>query len=166
MPRLRTTLAVGVLVLLLSVGATALLSSVQRLHGEVTLDRGLRPTRAVMRVQRRPTTQVRPIHANRPSPPAPAADGVRAAEPRVTYAPAPHYPIRALREQRQGVVRIRVRLGAHGRVLDAVVQQSSGDPELDQAALRAVHAWTFDMPPHARREAVLPIRFHIDAPRP
>lgn len=164
MPRLRTVLAACVLVLLLSVGATALLSSVQRLHGEVTLGRGVHRERGIPPVRTRQLPTRRPRAPRRAQ--AGSVDGARAAEPRVAYAPAPRYPIGALRRQRQGLVEVRVQLGPGGRVIDAAVQHTSGDPELDRAALRAVRRWTFDMPPNARRETVLPIRFHIDTPSP
>jgi len=164
MPRLRTILAVCVLVLLLSVSGTALLSSVQRLHGEVTLERGVRRERVArtVRSRPRPTRRQRATRETRSGPGAEAS----AAAPRVAFAPAPRYPIEALRKHRQGLVEVRVQLGPDGRVLDAAVQHTSGDPELDRAAVRAVRRWTFDLPPHARRVTVLPIRFHIDAPHP
>jgi protein TonB len=162
MPRLRVTLALSVLVLLLSVGATALLSSVQRLGGGTTLDAG--PHRAVQIPHPRRAV---PLPRRATAPPASeggATGSARAAEPRPLHAPAPHYPIEALRAHRQGLVRLRVQLGAQGRVLGTVVQQSSGDPLLDRAAQAAVRGWIFAMPPGARRQATVPIRFHIDGP--
>jgi len=160
-PRLRVTLALSVLVLLLSVGATALLSSVQRLGGGTTLDSG--PHRSLVVSPARRALQ-RPRH------PAPQrANGAkqrrrtRALEPRPLHAPAPHYPIEALRAHRQGVVILRAWLDAQGRVRDLQVQQSSGDPQLDRAAQAAVRDWTFALTPGAHRETTVPIRFHIDA---
>jgi periplasmic protein TonB len=162
MPRLRVTLALSILVLLLSVGATALLSSVQRLGDGTTLDAG--PHRAV-----RVPLPRRAMHPPQRATSPPASDNgatgsARAAEPRPLHAPAPHYPIEALRAHRQGLVRLRVQLDAQGRVSGTAVQQSSGDPQLDRAAQAAVRDWKFTMPPGARRQTTVPIRFHIDAP--
>ncbi|GAB3032157.1 MULTISPECIES: energy transducer TonB [Oleiagrimonas] len=160
MPRLRIILALSLLVLLLSIGATALLSSVQRLSDGVTLDPGMRATKPLPTVHRRHrSTRER---AKRDARADAAVASAQAIEPRPTYTPSPHYPIAALRTHREGLVRVRVMLDARGHVTQAHVQQSSGDAGLDQAALAAARRWTFDMPPHARREAVLPIRFRID----
>lgn len=162
MPRLRVTLALSVLVLLLSVGATALLSSVQRLGDAVTLDAGSRRVPHVTTLRHVPHRTRRAVA--KPVRPAAPSERVVADAPQPLHAPAPHYPIEALRNKRQGLVRLRVRLDAGGRVLGASVQHSSGDPQLDRAALVAVRQWTFTMPPGAHRETMVPIRFHIDAP--
>jgi protein TonB len=158
--RVRTPWVFSVTVLLLSLGATALLSDVQRLHGAATLDPGT--PHAVPKVTRRP--HVAP-HRSTPETRHEVIDRVQAAEPEVAFSPSPRYPIRALRAQRQGVVRVRLQLDAEGKVTAARLEHSSGDVELDQAALKAVRRWRFTMPPHARREVVLPIRFRIDEPQ-
>lgn len=43
----------------------------------------------------------------------------------------------------QGTVTLRVTVGPDGRVLNVVLAQSSGHPELDRAAIRGVKRWTF-----------------------
>nr|WP_244962520.1 energy transducer TonB [Oleiagrimonas soli] len=156
---MRTILAVSLLVLLLSIGATALLSSVQRISDGVTLDPGARAVAAPppVRARRHAATHARLARGE-----ASTVASTPEVAPQPTFAPSPRYPIAALRTHREGLVRVRVMLDAQGRVTEARVQQSSGDADLDEAALDAARRWTFDMPPHARREAVLPIRFRID----
>lgn len=160
MPRLRTILALCVLALVFSMAATALLSSVQRLSGSVILDPGASPAVPVRSEHRRTHRAAR--HVVRPESGSDAS-AVQAAEPQAVFSPPPKYPIQALRRNRGGLVRIRVMLGADGHVADAQVVDSSGDADLDRAALDAARQWRFRMPQGARREAVVPIRFRIDA---
>jgi protein TonB len=54
---------------------------------------------------------------------------------------APAYPPFARRRGEQGQVVLRVFLDEQGRVTNAVVNQSSGSPQLDEAALQAVRRW-------------------------
>lgn len=49
----------------------------------------------------------------------------------------PDYPEMAKDENVEGAVTVRVTIGPDGQVEDAVVVQSSGDPQLDDAALKA-----------------------------
>ncbi len=159
MPRLRVTLALGLLVLLLSVAGTFLLSNVQRLGDAVTLDPGRAPTRAVLVPEPRRVRR----EARAPAPvPAAVVPDVQAAQPQPLSSPAPRYPIEALRSGRGGRVLLEVQLDAGGHVTGATVHRSSGDPALDRAALDAVRGWTFSMPPGAARRTLVPIRFSID----
>lgn len=93
--------------------------------------------------------------------------GVQAdALPARLFSPEPEYPP-ALRNRRiEGLVKLRVRVGADGRVLDATVYRGSGYRDFDQAALAAVDRWRFEP---ARRagvavamEIAVPVRFVID----
>ncbi|WP_101925800.1 energy transducer TonB [Luteimonas rhizosphaerae] len=64
---------------------------------------------------------------------------------RYASAPAPAYPRDALRRQAEGVVQLEVLVGVDGRPLEVRIHRSSGDRELDQAALRHVRRhWTFE----------------------
>ena len=54
---------------------------------------------------------------------------------------APTYPPFARRLGEQGQVVLRVFLDEQGRVTNALVNQSSGSPRLDEAALQAVRRW-------------------------
>ncbi|MDA3914146.1 energy transducer TonB [Oleiagrimonas sp.] len=160
MPRLRTTLALCVLALVFSIAATALLSSVQRLGGSVILDPGPMRAEAAQRAPARAQHGVK--HAIRSGSKAGLTARARAAEPQPVFSPPPNYPIQALREGRGGLVRIRAQLDVDGHVADAQVIDSSGDPDLDHAALVAARRWQFRMPADAQRSVVLPIRFRID----
>lgn len=60
------------------------------------------------------------------------------------YATQPPYPAASRRLGEEGTVIIHVRIGRDGRVLAAVLAQSSGYPRLDAAALaQALAAWRF-----------------------
>jgi periplasmic protein TonB len=55
-----------------------------------------------------------------------------------SWATTDDYPSRALREEREGVTRFTVTVSAEGRVTNCSVTGSSGTPELDDAACRAI----------------------------
>ena len=55
-----------------------------------------------------------------------------------SWATTDDYPSRALREEKEGVTRFTVTVGADGRVTNCSVTGSSGTPELDDAACRAI----------------------------
>lgn len=55
----------------------------------------------------------------------------------------PPYPSGALARQSEGVVLARIRVGPDGRVEDAEIVRSAGDPDIDQAALTAFRRWKF-----------------------
>lgn len=60
------------------------------------------------------------------------------------HAPAPDYPRSALLAGTEGVVVLEVHVGRDGRPLDVRVHRSSGNRELDRAALRQIQRqWTF-----------------------
>ena len=80
--------------------------------------------------------------------------------------PVPPYPADALAHGVEGLVLLRVRIGADGNVEEVVLHQSSGTPSLDESALTTVREhWHFQ--PATRcgvavaYEAILPIRFTI-----
>lgn len=54
----------------------------------------------------------------------------------------PTYPPQALRDEIEGVVRLKLFVSPTGRVLDASVLKSSGHRPLDQAAMTAAQGWT------------------------
>ena len=55
----------------------------------------------------------------------------------------PVYPEELRRQRIGGRVLLRVTIGPDGRVADAAVSRSSGEPLLDEAALTAVRTWQF-----------------------
>ena len=79
-----------------------------------------------------------------PAPAAPAPDR-QVSINQVEYLAPPvlAYPLAARRLREQGQVLVRVRVDAQGRPEQALLQQSSGSPRLDEAALAAVAATRF-----------------------
>lgn len=55
-----------------------------------------------------------------------------------SWATTDDYPSRALREEREGVTRFTLQVGSDGRVTNCTVTGSSGSPDLDEAACRAL----------------------------
>jgi len=81
--------------------------------------------------------------------------------------PAPRYPDAARRAGEQGTVTLRVRVGRDGFASSVMVEQSSGSPHLDAAALEAVKAWRFT-PARRGADAVeswmrVPIVFRLES---
>ncbi|MET0328205.1 MAG: energy transducer TonB [Luteimonas sp.] len=63
---------------------------------------------------------------------------------RYANAPAPDYPRAALAAGAEGVVLLEVHVGIDGRPMDVRIHRSSGNRDLDRAALRHVQrVWTF-----------------------
>lgn len=82
-------------------------------------------------------------------------------------APPPPYPGIAIRRGWQGEVLLRVKVGANGRALEAVVEKSSGHRLLDRVASEHVLArWRFQAARQGGRLveawALVPISFKID----
>ena len=79
-----------------------------------------------------------------PRPAAPASDRqVSISQVEYLAPPVLAYPLAARRLREQGQVLVRVRVDEQGRPEQAVLQQSSGSPRLDEAALAAVAATRF-----------------------
>jgi protein TonB len=77
----------------------------------------------------------------------------------------PDYPPQCRRLGIEGNVRVKVLVGADGRPRDVVIDSSSGDPRLDEAALVAMRQWRFE-PARSDGKAVqarlvVPIRFEL-----
>lgn len=91
------------------------------------------------------------------------------ARPNYLRNPPPPYPEAARRQKQEGLVRLRVRVNALGAAVQVDLEQSSGWPLLDQAALRAVKSWRF----HPARvggvpmesTVTVPVRFELSAAR-
>jgi TonB family protein len=75
-----------------------------------------------------------------------------------TYAPVPEYPAHERLMKSEGVVYIRVKIGADGGVASAEVAKSCGYPNLDKAALEAVRKWRSHRE-FAGKHGVLPVAF-------
>jgi TonB family protein len=81
-----------------------------------------------------------------------------------TYAPLPEYPGRERSMRSEGVVYIRVTIGADGAVASAAVAKSCGYPNLDRAALEAVRKWRAHRE-FAGKHGVLPVEFTLHGVR-
>ena len=78
----------------------------------------------------------------------------------------PLYPRMAREQGWQGKVVLRMRITAEGTVKHATVQESSGFPVLDESAVQAVKAWSFEPAKNGEfpvaSTVALPIRFGFD----
>lgn len=157
MLRLRTTIALSALGLLIGVAGTGWLSALTdgwRGPAQSTVDTRRVPPRAHRPVARSsrwhgPVTVV--TAARRSSAAAIGESGIE-----VTRAPIALLPLSmpadtsmswdALRGHLDGRVRVRLTIDGEGRVLTAHLADSSGDPVLDGHALRSVRGWRFAVP--------------------
>ena len=79
--------------------------------------------------------------------------------------PRPEYPALARRRGIEGQVTVKVKVSAAGQALEVALEASSGDDQLDRAALTAVKAWRFV--PARRGEtaieayALVPVSFRL-----
>lgn len=69
--------------------------------------------------------------------------GVPVTPPRLASSIQPRYPSSARNSGIEGVVGVKMLVGADGRVQEAFVVRSSGNTDLDQAAVDAVYKWRF-----------------------
>ena len=63
--------------------------------------------------------------------------------PKAQYTPQPEYPENARKEHVEGITVVKITIDEQGKVKDPNVEQSSGNQDLDKAAVKAVSAWTF-----------------------
>jgi len=56
----------------------------------------------------------------------------------------PVYPPAALRQQIQGTTMLIISIDANGAVLDVQVERTSGNRDLDRAAMQAARKWRFN----------------------
>lgn len=88
-----------------------------------------------------PVRIIPPAAPPAPPPPPPPRFTPKAPQPKGnpgSWATTDDYPSRALREEREGVTRFSVTVGPDGRVQSCSVTGSSGSPDLDDAACRAI----------------------------
>ncbi len=71
------------------------------------------------------------------------------------------YPQEAIARGLEGEVLVLIVIDERGRIVGARIEESSGHPILDQAALRNVRLLHSELPPDAPREALLPVRFRL-----
>ena len=81
------------------------------------------------------------------APTAPPSEGpVELTDSEIIHKVSPDYPQVAQEQNIQGDVTVRVTIGPHGEVVAAVISASSGNPLLDQAALKAARETTYKPP--------------------
>lgn len=82
--------------------------------------------------------------------------------------PAPVYPMAARGAAREGRTILLVTVGADGECADVRIEETSGTPSLDEAAVAAVRRWRFTSARHAGKaiEATIrvPVAFKLTAP--
>ena len=165
--RLRTTTALSLLALAIGVAGTAWLSGLTA--GWKGPDRiAAKPASAPSVAQRRAAPAARPVAHVVHLPPVDVAQAaVAPAEPAMlTPIEMPQAPssIFSRRVARAGLVVLRLSVDGSGHVIRAEVDQSSGDPQLDQEAVQTVQGWRFAVPAD-HPEGVsgnLPMRFAAD----
>jgi len=96
---------------------------------------------------------------------APGASPLVLAQPLYRENPAPEYPPLARRRGLEGTVVLAVQVDVTGRAAEVLVNHSSGQPLLDEAALKAVKSWRFEpgrrgIEPVAM-QVLVPVRFGL-----
>jgi TonB family protein len=81
-----------------------------------------------------------------------------------TFAPFPEYPFHERLVRTEGVAMVRIAIGADGRTASATVAKSSGNANLDNAAVAAVRLWRAHRE-YAGQHFVLPVRFTLGGTR-
>lgn len=74
---------------------------------------------------------------------APATPAIAPTEVAAVNTPPPDYPIRFACEGIGGVSTLKVLIGTEGKPTDVSVVKSSGQPQLDDLAVKAVRDWQF-----------------------
>jgi TonB family protein len=81
-----------------------------------------------------------------------------------TVAPFPEYPFHERLLRTEGVAMVRIEVGADGQATSVAIVKSSGNANLDKAALAAVRLWRAHKE-YAGQRFVLPIRFTMSGMR-
>lgn len=133
------------------------------------------PTFTVPQAPAEPTAAPQPAEAKpgvaAPAPTAPARESAASVPPSFNAAylrnAPPRYPMLARRNGIEGTVRLKVLVTQDGRAAQVLVDQTSGSPALDSAALEAVRKWQF-VPARRGQEAIeswvlVPLVFKLEA---
>lgn len=106
----------------------------------------------------RPARSTPPTPPRQATPPASWQEAMRQHLRRLDQA-GQFYPREAIARGQQGEVLVFLMLDAEGKVIASRVEESSGFPLLDEAALRAVRS--VETLPGAPRQTLLPVRFRL-----
>lgn len=169
--RLRTTTALSLLALVVAVAGTAWLSEMTagwagpdrvaaRRRGPTPAN--AREHAAAPRAPAHHATHLAPVDTTPSSAVAAESDTLMLTPIEMPSAPASFFTRRVARE---GRVMLHLSVDGQGRVVHAAVDQSSGDPELDQEAVQIVQRWRFAVPAD-HPEGIsgnLPMRFDAGA---
>ena len=90
------------------------------------------------------------------------AVATEACTPGPVNTPAPAYPARALRLQASGRVGLGLFINRCGDVRDAWVAESSGDADIDRAAVHAALAWKTSPPPDGAATSTAHVQIAFD----
>lgn len=101
---------------------------------------------------------------------APATPAVASTPITAVHTPPPTYPDALACNGVGGTVDLRVRIETNGSIGDVAIERSSGNAQLDQAAIAGVRQWEFRAAtrggqPYAQTIAV-PMTFHVPTVRP
>ena len=77
--------------------------------------------------------------------------------PKLVSAPPPHYPAAAKAAKKSGMVGVLVRVRANGSAAATSVYHSSGNPQLDAAAVEAARSWKFSQTPSLESGATVAV---------
>jgi len=88
-------------------------------------------------------TMVQPKVVTQSLPLQPAATPAPLIPPRIISQSLPGYPLSALEKEIQGVALVQARINLSGNPEETLIKVSSGNAELDAAAIQAVSKWGF-----------------------
>ena len=77
--------------------------------------------------------------------------------PQLLSSPPPRYPAEARAAKKTGKVGVLVRVLANGAAASTSVYRSSGNPQLDQAAVKAARSWKFSQTPSLEAGATIAV---------
>ncbi len=172
MPRLRTTTGLSLLALAIGIAGTGWLSTLTAdWHGPSSRVATAAPARHAPPGRTRWHGSVSVVQAHRTTPAALAATPAYPPEPELVPLATPSdtsQPWDTLRGHLDGQVLLHVDVDGSGRVRAAHLAVSSGDPVLDEHALRSARSWRFAVPADYPDgfSGELPMRFASQAASP
>lgn len=175
MLRLRTSTGLSLLALAIGIAGTSWLSTLtSRWHGQPVRSVAAEHRSMPRSHERQPIHRLGPVsvvmrryHTLRPSP-VDELGNVQAANVKAPIELVPlatpsdnSQPWYQLQGHLDGQVVLHLTIDGNGRVITAAMRESSGDPILDDHALRSVHHWRFAVPPDHPEglSGDLPMRF-------
>lgn len=81
--------------------------------------------------------------------------------PKLLQAPPPHYPAKARAGKITGMAAVLIRVLGNGSAASTSLYRSSGNSELDQAAVAAARGWKFSLTPTLGSGETIPVVVHV-----